>query len=88
LKEDERFEALIGGFLVFFRKKGWLRKKYDHKLLEQLEHNKNSWLNQKALLEKSLDPSDDIIIHAKIAEAKYFYLFKEAKKRKIRIKTF
>lgn len=71
---------------MFFRRKGWLRKEYDEKLLLELEGLKQNWLNQKALLEKSLDPSDTIIMETKIAEAKYFSLFKEAKKRNVSIK--
>ncbi|WP_026693536.1 YaaL family protein [Peribacillus kribbensis] len=71
---------------MFFRKKGSLRKEYDQKLIDQLEELKVSWLNQKALLEKSLDPSPDIICQAKIAEVKYFYLFKEAKSRQVKLK--
>ncbi|MBM7694788.1 hypothetical protein JOC77_004265 [Peribacillus deserti] len=71
---------------MFFRRKGWLRKEYDQRLIDQLEELKRSWLNQKALLEKSVDPSHDIVCRTKIAEAKYFYLFKEAKKRQVKLK--
>ncbi|PLT27680.1 YaaL family protein [Peribacillus deserti] len=71
---------------MFFRRKGWLRKEYDQRLIDQLEELKRTWLNQKALLEKSVDPSHDIICSTKIAEAKYFYLFKEAKKRQVKLK--
>ncbi|WP_409290904.1 YaaL family protein [Peribacillus sp. SCS-37] len=71
---------------MFFRRKGWLRKEYDQRLINQLEELKRSWLNQKALLEKSVDPSHDIICSVKLAEAKYFYLFKEAKKRNVKVR--
>ncbi|WP_409296392.1 YaaL family protein [Peribacillus sp. SCS-26] len=71
---------------MFFRRKGWLRKEYDQRLISQLEELKRSWLNQKALLEKSVDPSHDIICSVKLAEAKYFYLFKEAKKRNVKVR--
>lgn len=68
---------------MFFRRKGKLRNENNQKLVQQLEDIKRSWLNQKSLLEKSLDPSEDAIIQMKIAEIKYFYLFKEAKRRKV-----
>lgn len=68
---------------MFFRRKGWLRKEYDEKLLQQLESLKQNWLQQKDLLEICLDPSDDVIMEAKMAEIKYFSLFKEAKNRNV-----
>ncbi|MGX2957733.1 YaaL family protein [Peribacillus sp. JNUCC 23] len=68
---------------MFFRRKGKLRNENNQKLVQQLEEIKRSWLNQKSLLEKSLDPSEDTIIQTKISEIKYFYLFKEAKRRKV-----
>lgn len=70
---------------MFFRKKGWLRKEYDKKLLNQLDSLKVEWKNQRSLIEKSFDPSAESISEAKLAEAKYFYLFKEAKKRNVSI---
>lgn len=70
---------------MFFRRKGWLRKEYDQKLLEQLEELKADWNIQKTLVEKSLDPSEEFICNAKLTEAKYFFLFKEVKKRKIKM---
>ncbi|AIE58551.1 YaaL family protein [Bacillus methanolicus] len=71
---------------MFFRRKGWLRKEFDEKLICQLEELKKQWRNQKALVEKSFDPSEDVICQTKLAEAKYFFLFKEAKHRKISIR--
>ena len=71
---------------MFFRRKYRLRNDHDIKLIQQLETLKRNWFNQKSLLEKSVDPSEEAIISSKIAEVKYFYLFKEAKKRKVTIK--
>jgi hypothetical protein len=68
---------------MFFRRKGWLRKEYNEKLLIQLEKLKYSRYQQKKLLEKCLDPSDDVILQLKLEEAKYFFLLKEAKKRQL-----
>ncbi|MDP4162966.1 MAG: YaaL family protein [Bacillota bacterium] len=71
---------------MFFRRRNWLRKEFDEKLLTQLDDLKKDWQQQKSLLEKSFDPSDEVICQTKLAEAKYFFLFKEAKQRKIKLK--
>lgn len=71
---------------MFFRQKYRLRNEYDEKLIQQLDMLKHNWFNQKSLLERSVDPSEEAIISSKIAQVKYFYLFKEAKKRKVMIK--
>lgn len=71
---------------MFFRRKNRLRNDHDLKLIQQLETLKENWFNQKSLIERSVDPSEEAIISSKIAEVKYFYLFKEAKKRKVLIK--
>jgi len=70
---------------MFFRRKGRLRKEYDEKLLAQLNRYKINWQQEKMLLEKSFDPSDEVICQAKIAEAKYIFLLKEAKQRNVTI---
>ncbi|MFP3721640.1 YaaL family protein [Niallia circulans] len=70
---------------MFFRRKGKLRKEFDEKLLVQFSHLKKEWLNDKSLLDKSFDPSDEVISESKLSEAKYFFLFKEAKQRKINL---
>lgn len=71
---------------MFFRRKHRLRNDHDAELIQQLETLKKNWFNQKSLLERSVDPSEEAIVATKIAEVKYFYLFKEAKRRKVIIK--
>lgn len=71
---------------MLFRRKGWLRKEFDDQLLEKANELKATWISQKELVEKSFDPSAEAGCQAKIAEAKYFLLFKEVKKRKITIR--
>lgn len=71
---------------MFFRRKHWLRKEYDDKLLDQLNHFKQDWQQQKSLLGKSFDPSEEVICETKLAEAKYFFLLKEAKHRNISLR--
>ncbi|MDQ0202236.1 YaaL family protein [Neobacillus ginsengisoli] len=71
---------------MFFRRKGRLRKEFDEKMLTQLNEYKADWQQQKLLLDKSFDPSEEVICQTKIAEVKYFFLLKEAKQRNITIK--
>lgn len=71
---------------MFFRRKGWLRKEFDEKLLGQLNEYKEQWQKQKQLLDKSFDPSEEAICQTKIAEAKYIFLLREAKQRNVSLK--
>ncbi|MEH7419294.1 YaaL family protein [Neobacillus drentensis] len=70
---------------MFFRRKGRLRKEYDEKLLTQLNRFKTHYQQEKLLLEKSFDPSEEVICQTKIAEAKYIFLLREAKQRNVTI---
>nr|WP_220129298.1 YaaL family protein [Anoxybacillus calidus] len=72
--------------MVLWRRKGWLKKEFDKKLIEELETVKNEWLKQRNLVEKVVEPSEAVLVDLKIAEAKYFFLIKEAKRRRISIK--
>ncbi|MFB7142556.1 MULTISPECIES: YaaL family protein [unclassified Bacillus (in: firmicutes)] len=70
----------------FFRKKnGKLRKEFDEKLVDKLHNYKDTYLSQVELMERSVDPPDDLLIHIKIYQAKYFFLLKEAKARNVLI---
>jgi hypothetical protein len=71
---------------MFFRRKGRLRNEFDEKLLTQLQRFKEQSQRQKLLLEKSFDPSEEVICETKIAEAKYFFLIREAKQRNVTLK--
>lgn len=73
--------------MMFFRRKGKLRKEYDEKLLHQLQDLRNTWNNQKALIEKCVDPSEDVLCEAKLAEVKYFFSIKEAKSRNLSLRN-
>ena len=63
----------------FLRKKK-LRKEFDNKLVEQLIHQKEEWNRQKRLIENELEPSPEVLYELKVAEAKYFFYLREAKK--------
>jgi hypothetical protein len=71
---------------MLFRRTGQLRKRYDKKLLDQLDQLRRDWENKKSLMEKSFDAPIEFITEAKLAEAKYFYLFKEVKERNISVR--
>lgn len=64
----------------FLRKKT-LRREFDEKLTEQLFKQKEEWNRQKKLVEKSLEPSAEVLYELKVAEAKYFFYLREAKQR-------
>ena len=68
----------------FLRKKT-LRREFDEKLTEQLFKQKDEWNRQKKLVEKSLEPSAEVLYELKVAEAKYFFYLREAKQRNLKI---
>ncbi|KAB2328188.1 DUF2508 family protein [Cytobacillus depressus] len=71
---------------MLFRRKGWLRKEFDEKLINKVNELRDTWSNQKILVEKSFDPTAEVVTQAKLAEAKYFTLFKEVKNRSISLR--
>lgn len=74
--------------LMFFRRKGWLRKEYNERLMKALLQLKEDWNRQKDLVEKSVEPSPEVLYDLKLAEAKYFFLLREAKQRQVTIRKF
>ncbi|MFY4777406.1 YaaL family protein [Metabacillus sp. RGM 3146] len=69
---------------MLFRRKGWLKQEFNQMLMEDLIKNKNEWNRQKQLIDKSLEPSPEVLYELKVAEAKYFFLLKEAKHRQVK----
>lgn len=71
---------------MFFKKnkKGLLRKEYDEALLNLMYRTKDQWENKKEIEEAVFDKDGLLFAQTKLAEAKYFYLFKEARIRKIK----
>lgn len=71
---------------MMFSRKGKLKKEFDDKLIHLIKETKDDWNNAK-VIEGLLDDYDlDVIARRKIAESIHFYLFKEARIRKILIK--
>ncbi|MGA9289897.1 MAG: YaaL family protein [Anaerobacillus sp.] len=70
---------------MFFKRKGYLRKQSNESLIQSLHELKNVWNRQKEIVERSVEPSGAVLAKLKVDEAKYFFLLKEAKRRKIRM---
>lgn len=70
---------------MLFKRKGWLKKQGDASLLETLQAAKGHWLRQKELIEKSVEPNENVQTQLKLAEARYFFLLKEAKVRGVSV---
>lgn len=70
---------------MFFRKQK-LRKEYDDKLVQLMRYTKEEWQRTQEIENLMADYDFNIIVERKIAESKHFYLFKEARIRKILIK--
>ncbi|MGG2057299.1 YaaL family protein [Lysinibacillus pakistanensis] len=71
---------------MFFRSKRKLKKEFDDKLVSLIKETKED-LQQAKLIEDLLDDYDlDLIAQRKAAESIHFYLFKEARIRKVLIK--
>jgi len=71
---------------LLWRRKGWLKKQFDLKLIEQLQAVRDEWYEQKQLIEKSVEPSEEVLMTLNVAEAKYFFLMREAKYRRVSLK--
>jgi hypothetical protein len=71
---------------LLWRRKGWLKKQFDLKLIEQLQAVRDEWYEQKRLIEKSVEPSEEVLMTLNVAEAKYFFLMREAKYRRVSLK--
>lgn len=66
-----------------FGRKRKLKKDFDDRLRSLLMETKDEW-EQARDVEKYLNDYDqEVIVRRKIAESKHFYLFKEAKVRKL-----
>lgn len=66
-----------------FRGKRKLKREYDEYLRSLMMKTKAEW-EQAKVVEKHLDDyNQDVIIGRKIAESKHFYLYREAKTRRL-----
>lgn len=70
---------------MLFRRKDYFIKEFDERLIEEIEELRDSLMKQKHLIANSLEPSEEIVCHMKITEAKYYFLIKEARNRGVRM---
>ncbi|AYC28357.1 YaaL family protein [Paenisporosarcina cavernae] len=69
-----------------FFKKNKLKKEFDQKLISLMRSTNEEW-HQSIRVEELLDDYDlDVMTERKMAESRHFFLFKEAKIRKISLK--
>lgn len=64
---------------MFLKKKGKIREQQHRLLLNQLEKLKAKVDEQKQLIDRSIDPSEEVMNRAKITEALYSLLLREAR---------
>ncbi|MGB2993680.1 MAG: YaaL family protein [Paenisporosarcina sp.] len=69
-----------------FFKKAKLKKDFDTKFITLMKETKEEW-QQAQTIESLIDDYDlTVIVQRKIAESKHFFLYKEARLRKILLK--
>ena len=71
---------------MFFSRNGQLKKEFDDKLVRLIKETKDDYHNAKVMEELMDDYNLDVIAQRKMAESVHFYLFKEARIRRVIIK--
>jgi hypothetical protein len=71
---------------MFFSRKGKLRKEYDENLVHAVKSTKEDFQNAKVIESLMDDYNLNAIAQRKAAESVHFYLYKEARIRRIIIK--
>ncbi len=66
-----------------FRKKGKLKREYDDKLMTLMIKQKKQWENSRRFEAITIEEHPRSLVQKKMQKAKYFYLFKEARIRRI-----
>lgn len=68
-----------------FGRKRKLKREFDAQLYNLLLEMKNEWERAREIEKYLNDYDQEVMVRRKIAESKYFHLFKEAKERQLRI---
>ena len=68
---------------LFQRKK--LRKEYDQRLIRLMDDTKNDWFQEQSLVKLSYEENEELRCRTLLAKSKYFFLFREARARKISV---
>lgn len=61
-----------------------MRREEDRRLLVHIEHTKRRLDNQKKIIIQSIEPPEDVLNQAKMTEALYSFLIREARIRNLR----
>jgi hypothetical protein len=67
---------------VLFWKKQKLRKMENARLFEHLEEQKEKLDSEKQLIERSIDPSEEVLCRLRVTEMIYSFLLREARERR------
>lgn len=70
---------------MFFRK-GKLKKEFDELLVSTIKQTKDEWQQAKLIEDLSDDYDLGVVAQRKVAESIHFYLFKEARIRRVLIR--
>ncbi|GAB4072072.1 hypothetical protein GCM10028778_01160 [Barrientosiimonas marina] len=60
------------------------RQEADNQLLEALFSAENEWRQIQAIMDKSVEPTEGGWFQLKLAQAKYLFLLREARRRDVR----
>ncbi|MER1959295.1 MAG: YaaL family protein [Solibacillus sp.] len=71
---------------MFFSRKGKLKKEFDEKLVSSIKETKETLQSAKVIEGLTDDYSLELIAERKKAESIHFYLYKEARIRRVLIK--
>ena len=71
---------------MLFSRKGKLKKEFDEKLVSSIKETKEALQSAKVFEELTDDYNLDVIAERKKAESIHFYLYKEARVRRVLIK--
>lgn len=72
--------------MMFFSRKGKLKKEFDEKLVSSIKQTKETFHSAKVMEGLTDDYSLELISERKKAESIHFYLYKEARIRRVLIK--
>ena len=63
-----------------------MRNIEDRRLINMMEELKEQLANFQSIVKNSVDPSEEVFQRLKVTEAKYLFLLKEARERKINMR--
>ncbi|MBM7552268.1 YaaL family protein [Thalassobacillus pellis] len=66
---------------MFRRKK--IKKEMDQQLLADIYYLKQEWTHLRNIIDHSVEPTEEGLRDVALAEAKYFYLLREARHRQL-----